>query len=244
MPNTTPHTPHAPKLDGQQAVELLPWLVNGSLDGAEIEALGSELAQLDGKVDSEVDGDFAAELAATGEMLWITEQHIPTLALTEYALGLEAGELGGPELGGPELGGPDLTREEIELHLEGCAACRAELELIRADESESEHAPEEATVLDFTAARRRRIAGPAKQPAPAWRRLALAAALATAVVGALLVQVRSDLEPSIGLVAEVLPADQQVADSEKILRSSTPDAALFFDGFESGDTGNWTAVSN
>ena len=229
MPNTTPHTPNAaPKLDGQQAVELLPWLANGSLDGVEIEALGSQLAA--------TDADFAADLAATGEMLWITEQHIPTLALTEYALGLEPGELSGLEGG--------LKREEIELHLESCAACRAELELIRADEGDE--ATEEATVLDFTSARRRRVEKPAQQPVrPAWRRLALAAALATAIAGALLLQVQSDLESPAGLVAvaEVLPADH-AADSEKSLRSSTPDAALFFDGFESGDTGNWITVSN
>lgn len=214
-----------PRLDPQSAAELLPWLINDSLGHEEAEAVLSHVEA----------GALSADLAATGEMFWLTEQHVPSLTLAEFALGL------------PLVG---LSREEVKAHVDVCASCREELALIQADDVTEEDAEEMTTapVLDFANAQRRKfeeknVSTPRR---PAWRRYVAAAAVATAVAGTLLFQAQSEFDESPLPTAVVASAPTSAGDAatEENLRSLTPENALFSDGFESGDTGSWTIVSN
>lgn len=93
----------------KDAVELLPWLVNGSLDEAQRRAL---LGHLEGCE------SCRRELDESAQCWEILTRHIPSLALAEYAEGLVPSE---------------LAPERIERHLELCPACRRELEWMTAD---------------------------------------------------------------------------------------------------------------
>ncbi|MEM1177514.1 MAG: hypothetical protein AAGM22_04165 [Acidobacteriota bacterium] len=210
-------------LDSQSAVELLPWLITDSLDADEAAAA---LSRVDAGRDGSTNDDILSEVAATAEMLWLTEQRVSSLTLAEFALGLPLTEM--PDT--PE------SRRLVQAQIDSCPACQAEVAMIMADDSEDASAP----VIDFAAARRRRESGP-DVSRPNRRRFALAAALAATITGALLVQ-------SMGQYGEtVTPGEtyaEAVAAAEENLRTPSAADALFADGFESGDTSNWTFVTN
>ncbi len=134
----------------QLAVELLPWMVNGSLEADERQALEAHLASC---------GSCRGELEDTVEVWSLLTRHIPSLALAEYARGLESA---------------DLDRERIERHLAQCPSCRQELEWAAFDAGDDEDELDEAAPAGTGSSR-------------PWRHLAMAASL-TAVVatGALL----------------------------------------------------------
>lgn len=97
------------QLDCRDAVELLPWLLNGSLEAAERSAVRAHLAACDA---------CRGELELTAAAREVFSQHVPSRALVEWALDLGIGE---------------LDRERIERHLERCPSCRDEVELVRSD---------------------------------------------------------------------------------------------------------------
>lgn len=91
------------------AIELLPWLLNGSLEAAERQALHAHLASC---------ASCRAELEQTFDVHRLLTAHIPSLALAQYAHGRA----------------PDgVDREHIERHLASCASCREEFEGMIAD---------------------------------------------------------------------------------------------------------------
>ncbi|MEO1086979.1 MAG: hypothetical protein AAFY88_22315 [Acidobacteriota bacterium] len=134
----------------------------------------------------------------------------------------------------------------LQAHIASCAACRGELAMIREDETEE---PAPAPVVDFTDARRRRELIRSAPSQPRRRRFAIAAALAATVTGAVLVHsLNHRLEEEVSAVDTFAQAEPPVqverSGTQESLRTSGPADALFADGFESGDTSNWTFVSN
>src|SRR5215210_339576 len=90
-----------------QAIELLPWLLNGTLED-------QERAEVRGHLETcERCRQALAETRETGRMF---DQHIPTAAMVALAWGEEP---------------PGLDRETVERHLASCPQCAAELELTR-----------------------------------------------------------------------------------------------------------------
>lgn len=94
-----------------RAVELLPWLLNGSLPAAEERALRRHLAGC---------AACHGELAATHRVGRAFGQHPDAETLVDYALGLP-------------LDGP--RRAALEAHLETCDSCRGELALVGSEGS-------------------------------------------------------------------------------------------------------------
>ncbi len=147
----------------EQTCELLPWWVNGSLEPDERRQVEDHLATC---------AACRAELAATRAAFELYGRHLPVSAVVAWA------ERPGEELYAVDRGGT-LSGALVAAHLEGCAACREEVEMARAGRralAAGEGAP--APPLAF----RRRAAD--ASPARHWRRWALAASLVLFAVAA------------------------------------------------------------
>ncbi len=94
-------------MDCARAAELLPWLLNGTLEAAERDEVALHLEEC---------ASCRDELEET-ELAWLVHaQHVPTPQLVDWALG-------------QPLGAEEARR--VERHLEHCEACREELALAR-----------------------------------------------------------------------------------------------------------------
>lgn len=89
---------------------LLPWLLNGSLAGAEAEELREHLRGC---------ADCRRELHATGEAWRLLEAHPPAAEVVAHALGTAP------------------TSPDVAAHLERCASCHLEVALVREEARES-----------------------------------------------------------------------------------------------------------
>ncbi len=188
----------------RDAAELLPWLVNGSLEADERQALEAHLASCE---------SCRGELEETIQAWSLLTRHIPTLALAEYARGLEPA---------------DLDRERIERHLAQCPSCRQELEWATFDGDEYE--------LGEIAEAGPAIAARGWGSNRSWRPLAMAASLTAMVAtGALLW--RSAAPPATVASNGVTSSAQD--DRQPPSRNSAA-AGLFADGFESGRIDHWS----
>ena len=145
--------------------ELLPWLVNESLEDDERREVEAHLASC---------ADCRAELAATRQTFDVFAVHLPPAALTSY--------VAEPQAASWEVEGLPLQRSLVEEHLASCPSCRSEVELLRgglaaiADGTEAEREP--GSVLPFA---QRPTPAPSRR-LPAWLPVALAASLVFAVV--------------------------------------------------------------
>src|ERR1700688_3101546 len=100
------------------AAELLPWLLNGTLEADERRELIEHLRGCDA---------CRAALADT-QVAWdLFDWHPPAAALIAYAGAVEVGGSGAPATTGDASAGA----RSIEEHLAGCPKCAAELELVR-----------------------------------------------------------------------------------------------------------------
>jgi anti-sigma factor RsiW len=148
-----------------QAIELLPWLLNGTLGEDERREVRGHLTTC---------ASCRQALAGTRRAWEIFDQHIPAAALVAYAAGGAAGER-------TEGVDPALLEE----HLAACPECAAELELVRMSRGLAED-DAIAVLTPRTAAparqteRHRETAAPIR-PVKRWRAAALAAGLAGAV---------------------------------------------------------------
>lgn len=93
-------------MDCQHVTEILPWLMNGSLDAAEREAARAHLSRCE---------QCRRELQETAFAGAVFQQHAPEEALLDYAFNRPS---------------PDFDREVIERHLAECEQCAAELEML------------------------------------------------------------------------------------------------------------------
>src|SRR5262245_10708568 len=93
-------------MDCQHVTEILPWLLNGSLDAAERQAARAHLSRC---------RQCRQELQETAFAGAVYQQHAPEEALVDYAF---------------DRPSPDLDRALIERHLAECEQCAAELEMI------------------------------------------------------------------------------------------------------------------
>ncbi len=138
------------------AIELLPWLLNGTLESAERDEVRGHLASCE---------RCRAALTDT-RAAWTTfDQHLASEALVALAYGE------------PPAG---IDPAVAERHLASCPQCAAELELARM----SRRLEEDGDVALFpvaSAARPLKAAEPRKDPAPSWRAAAIAAGLAAVV---------------------------------------------------------------
>jgi hypothetical protein len=135
----------------EQATELLPWYLNGTLDETEKREVREHLASC----------PSCPQALEDTRLAWtVYDQHIPSEALVALAWG-EA----------PEGYDPDI----LERHLQSCPECAAELELVRT----SRRLEEDDRIALFRGAgsRTAREVTPAHTPR-SWRAAALAAGLA------------------------------------------------------------------
>lgn len=147
-------------MDTERARELLPWLLNGSLEEPE---RGELIAALRG------DRELRRELAETRAAGGIFAQHVSTEDLVAHAFGAPTG----------------LAAERIEAHLALCERCSEELALVRESRSLEDGGETAAPPAPGTLPFRR--PAPVSTPAVprtggAWRVVALAASL-VAMVG-------------------------------------------------------------
>jgi anti-sigma factor RsiW len=186
---------------GDQAIELLPWLLNGTLGEDEGRAVRQHLTAC----------PSCQEALAANRQAWeIFDQHIPAADLVAYAADT-AGE------------GSDETLAE---HLASCPECAAELELVR-----TSRALAEDDTVAVLAPRPPRAAAPpasanrARPAATRWKAAALAAGLAGLIAangwyqtaerartlaGRLLADASTPVAaPSAPPAAEVSPQDRQ-----------------------------------
>jgi predicted anti-sigma-YlaC factor YlaD len=141
----------------QEAIERLPWWLNGSLEPEERREVEAHLSGCASCREALAETRLASEVFA---------QHIPAAALVAYA----ADET-------PTGIDPGL----FDLHLADCAQCAAELEMARASRLLSEH--DDVPLLLPSQPRQPRQSSPARQTRPerGWRTAAMAAGL-TAVI--------------------------------------------------------------
>ena len=155
MKHQTPSQPSPPSCT--DAAELMPWLLNGSLDEAESRRLRQHLAACEA---------CRLELAEAADAWQLMTRHVPSMSLAEYAQGLPPSE---------------LSREQIEAHLEVCASCREEAELAGTGEVvdfETARSRRTVSALEPAAA--------SSQRGVRHRRWAIAATVAAAAAGAML----------------------------------------------------------
>lgn len=141
----------------EQAIELLPWLLNGTLQESERQEVREHLAGC----------DRCREALAETRFAWsVYDQHLPSEALVALAYGDRL----------PDGLDPALA----ERHLATCPQCAAELELVRT----SRHLEEDDRIATMPFQRKDRAAGASTAAAPlvrasarAWRSSALAASL-------------------------------------------------------------------
>jgi hypothetical protein len=159
------------------AAELLPWLLNGTLEAGERRELIEHLRGCDA---------CRAALADTRVAWDLFDWHPPAAALVAYAGAAEAGGSGATvgaaeagERGAPAASG-DATADSgaIEEHLAGCPKCAAELELVRTSRLLAD--PAEDGRIAILPAPRAQAAGQQELPAPAAAASAAAATTAPA----------------------------------------------------------------
>ena len=96
-------------MDCEECAELLPWLLNGTLDDSERSGVLAHLAGC---------GSCRQELAETAVAWKLLDQHIPSLELAEYSQGAAVSE---------------SPSRRIENHLKICPSCREELDMAVSD---------------------------------------------------------------------------------------------------------------
>jgi predicted anti-sigma-YlaC factor YlaD len=196
------------KTDCHTTSELLPWLLNGSLEAGERAAVLAHLAACESCRD---------ELEATEQVRELVTRHVPSLALAEYAQGLKPA-------------GMDVA--SIERHLGSCASCRRELEWAASD-AVSDHDAARENVLEFERPVTRRQDVSRRESW--WRHAALAAGLAAVVSSAGLIWSLRDAghpgEPAHTAGRGVSTSPERLAGD----RDHGSTMALFSNGFEEGD---------
>jgi len=164
-----------------RTTELLPWLLNDSLDESERREVEDHLRSCPA---------CRRALAETRSALELFAAHPPAAAIVaraelddQAAAGADAGVVGFP--------GGSVGRATLDAHLEHCAACREELELARESRRLVEGEDEPARGESRRPAREPGVVVPLARPAAPgaerrfdWRPLALAASLLLAVVSA------------------------------------------------------------
>lgn len=200
-----------PGMSCRDAAELLPWLINGSLENGARRSLMEHVAAC---------ARCRGELEETVEAWELLTRHLPSFALVEYGLGVE-----------PE----GLERERIERHLAVCPQCREELAWVRADGviefEEARSRASGARASESVPAR----TSVARRPALRIRRWALAAGLAGALLAGGLVGALLELGPTRS-TAQLAKA----GDGRDRYGHEPGGGVLFRDGFDSGDVGSWS----
>jgi Putative zinc-finger len=148
------------------AAELLPWLLNGTLEAGERRRLVEHLR-----------GCSACRAAlADTQVAWdLFDWHPPPAALVSYVEAGEAAVAAAPAARGAPAASGDATlgARDLEEHLASCPKCAAELELVRTSRLLADPA-EDGRIAILTAPRREEAATARR----AWRRSALAASVA------------------------------------------------------------------
>lgn len=203
-------------MDCQQATELLPWLINGSLTEAEERPLREHLLSCE---------SCCGELHETVRAGQLFDEHIPSLALAEYA---------------QDLPNEEYDREIIARHLAGCPSCRQEVEWVKAADRAADFGMPPAAATGVHRSSRNH------SPSGWQRRLALVAGVAAVLgCGGLFWTIATTGPPSdLGTRASVTPPAAPRTTAVDVQQRS-PDALvatdeLFVDGFESGSMKAWS----
>ncbi len=211
-----------------ESLELQPWLLNGSLESGEKQEVLAHLRNCKACRAAFADTRQAAELLT---------QHVPSMAIVEYAQGLVPSE---------------SDRDQIEKHLESCLSCRQEVDWVMAEQVIASD-----QVIDFQTARQRlaetALDGTAvasgsdslksnygstpsqfqSTPSHDW---AVAATVTLALgAGAFLISDRTEQAP-----AEPSPAVASLEVKDSAHLNAT---AVFSDGFELGNTARWSSTN-
>jgi anti-sigma factor RsiW len=157
-----------------RVLELLPWLINGTLADVERREVEEHLAACEA---------CRAELAATRQAFEIYAAHLPPRVLTAYVETAPGDALA--------VDGTAVDRALLEEHLAACDTCREELEMVRAaraamEEEETAAGRPPAGVTPWRPASPPPGSGTPANDTPAndtgWRSLALAASLLLTVL--------------------------------------------------------------
>ncbi len=185
--------------------ELLPWMLNGTLSEDEEQFVQAHLAECE---------SCCRELQETVEVWQTATTHIPSLALAEYAQGLE-----------PQ----GIDRVAIEEHLAICPSCSQELDMALP-------VAVPTGVIDFTTEREKREAAKA-QP---WRSYAVAASLTAVLATGTLMWSLTGLSSSTVQSMETMASQPTTQAPQETAPPETSAGLLFADGFE--DMSGWTRV--
>ena len=214
---------HPNPMSCKDIVELLPWLLNGSLDRAERRHLLDHLAVCE---------SCRIELEEAAQVWELSTQHIDALDLVEYAQGLPL---------------TAKERERIKRHLIFCPSCRQERDWAMADRVVAFE-----TVSKTPPSQERRLSG-FVFPGARWLRLTLAASVLAALLsGGLVWSIHRLDSPTAMNVAEIESTAIQhnehrtLSSAEQKRRQGGDDvlASLFTDGFESGSMIAWSSESH
>ncbi len=196
-------TPQGPAC--QQVPELLPWMLNGTLSEDEEQFVQAHLAECE---------SCCRELQETVEVWQTATTHIPSLALAEYAQGLD-----------PQ----GVDRQAIEAHLAICPSCSQEFEMALP-------VAVPTGVIDFAAEREKREAAKALP----WRNYAVAASLTAVLATGTLMWSLTGLGSSTVQSMETMASRPAIQTVQEPVESTASSGLLFATGFE--DMSGWTRV--
>lgn len=172
------------RMNCDNAIELLPWLLNGTLNADEQTEVRRHLGTCD---------SCRQALRDTGQAWKVFDQHLPAEALVAMAYGE------------PPAG---LDTALAERHLASCPQCAADLELARM----SRRLEEDDRLAVFPAQRARTVEEPYRRPYRVWRASALAAGLAGVVALSGWLQATRQLEQLPALIAQTQQLESQLAE--------------------------------
>lgn len=176
---------HESSLAAERARELLPWLLNGTLEDGERRDLLAALRR---------SPELRRELADTHWAGRLFAHHLPTADVVAYALA--------------EVTATD--RALVESHLASCTDCRDELEMVRESLAARGADSPAAVVVPFG---RRPAPSPVVGVSPVWRMAALAAGLIAVLgVGGWLNTWQQAMSRNQDLTARIEARSDQVAD--------------------------------
>ncbi len=207
------------KIGCVQCVELLPWLLNESLDEGERSSLLGHLRSC---------SDCQREWEGTQRAAWMLEQHVPSRDLVDHVLGIEM----------------LYSSQIIENHLAACDACRREAETMTAEgrvvlmrpKAEQDHPA--ATRRAATRGHRAWLVAASLAAAVLIALLWSSPQTSRPVPGQLSGGEASDLAMHADSVEITVEGFEQAA----LEGATQPDEGLHADGFDSGGLGSWSHI--
>lgn len=197
--------------------EYLPWLLNKSLPDDRERQLRQHLAGCE---------RCSLELRMVAETGRLFETHPPAQDLALMVMGAEP---------------LSLDRDLVTSHLEECASCRSEVEMIRADASDAVSDEDQEITIP-----KPWVHSPESNPWTGARSFWQLAAVLALLVGSIFVGRQSGNPPAVSPAAESTESEgiarqgfEEGFVPTQMARKGEAQIMVFTDGFEGGDVGDW-----